>query len=60
MKTSELKRLLSKRGCRFLKHGSRHDVWINPANGKITMVPRHDHQEVPNGTLKSIMNELFD
>lgn len=59
MKASELKRLLRKRGCKLLRHGRRHDVWINPQNGNITMVPRHDAQEVRKGTFESILNELF-
>ena len=60
MKSNELKRLLKKKGCKFLRHGSRHDLWINPANGKSTTVPRHDAQEVNTGTLKSILKQLFE
>lgn len=59
MKSSELKRILKKKGCKLLRHGSRHDLWINPANGKSTTVPRHDAQEVNTGTLKSILKQLF-
>lgn len=59
MKTNELKRLLLKRGCHLLRHGSRHDKWINPANGHTAMVPRHDAQEVSTGLYKGIMGQLF-
>lgn len=51
--------MLKKKGCKLLRHGSRHDLWINPANGKSTTVPRHDAQEVNTGTLKSILKQLF-
>lgn len=52
--------MLKKKGCKLLRHGSRHDLWINPANGKSTTVPRHDAQEVNTGTLKSILKQLFE
>ena len=28
-------------GCRLLRHGSKHDLWGNPANGAKAPVPRH-------------------
>lgn len=59
MKTNELKRLLKAGGCRLLRHGSRHDVWINPKTGATTFVPRHDTQEVNRKTLKSITDALL-
>lgn len=59
MKTSEFKRLLLKKGCRLQRHGSRHDMWLNPDNGHTAMVPRHDAQEVSTGLRKKIMMQLF-
>jgi len=54
---AELKRLLRKHKCKFLRHGGRHDQWVNPANGKVFMVPRHDAQEMKNGTVEAILKE---
>lgn len=59
MKYSELYRKLKKAGCFLLRHGGRHDIWSNPANGKSAVVPRHGTGEVPQGTLKSIKNLGF-
>jgi len=41
MKRSELVKQLTKQGCRLLRHGSRHDIYINPATGRKQPVPRH-------------------
>lgn len=54
MKTSELKRVLSANGCYFVSHGGRYDQWFSPITGKTFVVPRHDGQEIPKGTEKSI------
>ncbi len=58
MKYNELYRKLRKAGCLLLRHGKRHDIWVNPANGKTIEVPRHGAEEVPPGTLKSIYQGL--
>lgn len=57
MKTSELKRMLSAKGCYFLSHGGRHGHWFSPITKLTFTVPRHDSQEVPKGTLKNIMKK---
>ena len=57
MKTSELKRMLSAKGCYFLSHGGRHDHWFSPITKLTFTVHRHDSQEVPKGTLKNIMKK---
>ena len=41
MKRDELIRQITKQGCRLLRSGSRHDIYINPATGQKQPVPRH-------------------
>jgi len=41
MKRRELLRHLRDSGCQFLREGSRHTVFWNPAGGKTSTVPRH-------------------
>ncbi len=57
MKTSEFKKMLKTAGCYFVSHGGRHDKWFSPITGNKFMVPRHDSQEIPNGTLREIKKQ---
>lgn len=57
MKASELIKLLKANGCQELSHGKEHDVWFSPITNSRFRVPRHKTQEVPTGTLKSIMKQ---
>ncbi len=41
MKRSQLIHQLTKAGCVLLRPGARHDIYVNPANGKKQPVPRH-------------------
>ena len=41
MKRKDLIRQLEKAGCVLLRHGSRHDIYANPTNGRKQPVPRH-------------------
>lgn len=41
MKRKELIRHLSDAGCVLHRHGSRHDIYLNPENGKKQPIPRH-------------------
>ena len=41
MKRKELIRQLSEAGCILYRHGSRHDIYLNPKRGKKQPVPRH-------------------
>ena len=41
MKLQAFIRHLEQAGCVFVRHGSRHDVYLNPANGQKAPVPRH-------------------
>ena len=58
MKASELIRLAKKHGCRIERHGSEHDIWINPKTGRTANIPRHHGKEVATGTARSIMKDL--
>jgi predicted RNA binding protein YcfA (HicA-like mRNA interferase family) len=58
IKTSELTKKIKKLGCRFLEHGSRHDIWINPKTGGKAQVPRHKSAEIPIGTVEDILKNL--
>lgn len=57
MTYSELKRKLKKGGCGKVLEGTRHEIWHSPKTGKSFTVGRHDQQEVPTGTLKSILRD---
>jgi len=47
---------LRKAGCIFLRHGSRHDLYLNPANGRKAPVPRHT--EIKNSLCRLIREQL--
>ena len=57
MKRSELLKLLKKNGVVFVRHGSRHDIYLNPKNGLQTAVPRHD-KEMRHGMAEKILKDL--
>ena len=58
MTVSELLRQIKRQGCEFKRSGARHDIWINPANGKESSVPRHLSKELPTGTANRILKDL--
>jgi mRNA interferase HicA len=41
MKWRQLVRHILDEGCLLLREGSRHSVYHNPTNGKVSTVPRH-------------------
>ena len=41
MKRKDLIKQLTKAGCVLLRHGSRHDIYLNPSNGQKQPIPRH-------------------
>ncbi|AFL73091.1 YcfA-like protein [Thiocystis violascens DSM 198] len=41
MKRGDFVRELIAAGCSLKRHGSRHDIYVNPANGMQAPVPRH-------------------
>lgn len=56
MKYSELEKLI-KKTCKIHREGNRHTIWINIETGKTFPVGRHKTQDVPKGTLKSILKD---
>lgn len=42
MKRKELIKKITSEGCILLRHGYRHDLYINPRTGKKQPVPRHN------------------
>ena len=41
MKRQALIKELEQAGCVFVRHGQRHDLYRNPANGNQAPIPRH-------------------
>ena len=41
MKRRQFIRQLLKEGCVMLRHGARHDIYLNPETGQRQPVPRH-------------------
>lgn len=58
MKTSELLRRIKKRGCCLYRHGTRHDIWINPATKNTAQIPRHKTKELGAGLVDDILTKL--
>ena len=56
MKRDELVRELLRQGCVLLRHGGRHDIYLNPATGQKQPVPRHN--EIDNVLAKHIKKFL--
>lgn len=55
MKYSELEKLLKNNGCEVFREGANHCIWHSNITNNNFAVSRHKTQEVPKGTLKSIM-----
>jgi mRNA interferase HicA len=56
MKRQEFIKQLEKAGCFPERHGARHDIYVNPGNGKKQPVPRH--AEIDNQLVKHIKKYL--
>jgi len=56
MKRGALLKILKKNGCIFVKHGKKHDQYMQPKNGKFDQVPRHN--DIAEDTAKSIIKNL--
>ena len=55
MKYSELYQLLRKGKCEIMREGAGHTIWLSQITGKKFTVPRHKNEDVPKGTLNSIL-----
>jgi mRNA interferase HicA len=56
MKRSDLLQELDRAGCLLQRHGSRHDIYRNPATGQRQPVPRH--AEIDDALAKHIKKYL--
>ncbi|MDR0322628.1 MAG: type II toxin-antitoxin system HicA family toxin [Treponema sp.] len=56
MKRGALIKILKNNGCIFIKHGGRHDQYMQPRTGKTDQVPRHP--KISEETAKSIIRNL--
>ena len=56
MKRVDLVRLMNVHGCRIIRHGARHDIFLNPRNQRRAPIPRH--REIPDSLVKIILKQL--
>ncbi|MGN6789276.1 MAG: type II toxin-antitoxin system HicA family toxin [Rhodanobacteraceae bacterium] len=50
-----MRRLISA-GCTLLRHGGRHDIWLNPHTGQKQPIPRH--REIDEALARHILKYL--
>lgn len=56
MKRIDLIRLLEANGCRLIREGSNHSVYLNPSTRKASTVPRH--REINEFLARKILRDL--
>jgi predicted RNA binding protein YcfA (HicA-like mRNA interferase family) len=56
MKRGALLRTLRKQGCVFVKHGKKHDQYLQPKTGNTDQVPRHS--DIAEDMAKNIIKNL--
>jgi mRNA interferase HicA len=56
VKRVDLLKHLRAHGCRLLREGRGHSVWVNPANQRQSAIPRH--REVDDYTARAICRQL--
>jgi len=56
VKRRELIRELTRAGCYLLRHGRKHDIYINPRTGRKAPVPRH--KEIPDSMRQLVRTQL--
>ncbi len=56
MKRDSLIKRLAGAGCYLKRHGSRHDIYINPRNGRQAPIPRHN--EIKDSLVNLILKQL--
>ncbi|MCR4556371.1 MAG: type II toxin-antitoxin system HicA family toxin [Saccharofermentans sp.] len=57
MKISEMKKLLKKNGCYFVKELKGHEDWYSPITNKHFTIPRHPSQELKTGIAEAIKKQ---
>lgn len=56
MKRKDLLKHLRDNGCRLLREGRSHSVWVNPSNSRQSSIPRH--REIHEYTARAICRQL--
>ncbi|MDR2964520.1 MAG: addiction module toxin, HicA family [Treponema sp.] len=56
MKRKLLLKLIHKRGAVFVRHGRKHDIYVNPKTGIVEQVPRH--ADIEENLAKNIIKRL--
>lgn len=56
MKRRDLERHLESHGCELLREGSKHSLYVNPANNQTSAVPRH--REINDFLVRKICRDL--
>ena len=56
MRRRDVVRHLEQQGCRFLREGSSHTLYINPKQRKVTTIPRH--REINEHLVRKICRDL--
>lgn len=58
MNWHELKVIAENHGYKFVRHGKKHDKYVNPETGSIIMIERHWSQEIRTGLYKTLKKEI--
>ena len=58
MNWNELRKKAVENGFELLKHGGRHDIYVNKKTGKIILIERHWTQEVRTGLMNKLKREI--
>ncbi|HRI27253.1 MAG TPA: type II toxin-antitoxin system HicA family toxin [Chitinophagales bacterium] len=56
MKKQHLEKHLKEQGCKLMRQGKSHEIWVNPENKCQTTIPRH--KEIDNVLCKIICKQL--
>ncbi|MBK6495941.1 MAG: type II toxin-antitoxin system HicA family toxin [Gemmatimonadetes bacterium] len=56
MKRRDLVRLVTEAGCRLVREGANHSLWINPATDSVSTIPRH--REINELLARKILRDL--
>jgi mRNA interferase HicA len=56
MKRLHFTKHLAKNNCKLVREGGNHSIFINPANNKVSSVPRH--KEIRNNICRKICKDL--